>query len=463
MNVWYKYNAWLAICFRILLFCTMFFYQNVKAQPVSCQQSTGPYTQSPLPGQVFIQTQTYREATDYQGKTVRLAADIYRLPSGLPAVQLRERPLVVILHGGGIKFGSRQTGLQPFIAQYLAQRGYVVVCADYRLGWDKAYDTQLCGQGTESDYLDAQYRAMQDERALIKYLKRQANTIGFDTSRIFLMGVSSGATLALARLESNRIGSTDTRTERLGALESNASGNESSEVAGIISIAGANLIDRIAPDFNTPTLFFHGTCDNAVAYRTSRLAGCPNLGLYYGPGELQPLLQQKGVCNRLLTFCGFGHDFLAKEDQEGSIGFGVATILQNSIQFMLDVLCDRCTAEATIVNEAASIEPVADCSRINEFDLCGSILPPEQTLVELHPEVLTQDRRLYIKSNFDFERKAELRMYDAAGRLVFSQEFTFPTGAAIQDIVAPVLPKGIYLYEIVSGTRRWRAGKILGL
>jgi hypothetical protein len=164
-----------------------------------------------------------------------------------------------------------------------------------------------------------------------------------------------------------------------------------------------------------------------------------------------------------LTFCGFGHDFLAKEDQEGSIGFGVATILQNSIQFMLDVLCDRCTAEATIVNEAASIEPVADCSRINEFDLCGSILPPEQTLVELHPEVLTQDRRLYIKSNFDFERKAELRMYDAAGRLVFSQEFTFPTGAAIQDIVAPVLPKGIYLYEIVSGTRRWRAGKILGL
>jgi predicted esterase len=463
MNVWYKYNAWLAICFRILLFCTMFFYQNVKAQPISCQESDGPYTQTPLAGQVFIQMQTYREAPDYQGKTVRLAADIYRLPSALPAAQLRERPLVVILHGGGIKLGSRQTGLQPFIAQYLAQRGYVAVCADYRLGWDKAYDSPLCGQGTENHYLDAQYRAMQDERALIKYLKRQANTIGFDSNRIFLMGVSSGATLALSRLESDWIGSNDNRLERLGALESNSAGNESSEVAGIISIAGANLIDEIAPDFKTPTLFFHGTCDNAVAYRTSRLAGCPNLGFYYGPGELHPVFLRKGVCSRLFTFCGFGHDFQAQEDQEGSLSFGVATILENSIQFMLDVLCNRCTTEASIVNEGLPIQPKADCSRINEFDLCGSILPPGQTLVELHPEVLANDRRLYIKSNFDFEREAELRIYSSAGSLVFVKAITLPAGIGIQDVAAPVLPKGIYLYEIVSGTRRWKAGKILGL
>jgi dienelactone hydrolase len=461
MNVWYKYNASLSNCSTVLMLCGMFFYQNVKAQTLQCQQQAGPYGFQVLSSQVMMQTQVYRETTTYDGKPIRLAADIYRIPSVLPPAQLRERPLLVLLHGGGIKMGSRQTGLQPFIAQYLAQRGYVTVCADYRLGWPRAYETALCGLGTEQDYLDAKYRAMQDERALIQYLKRQANTIGFDTNRIFLMGISSGATIAMARLNSHDLLLDANRQERLGPLESSASGTSSSSVAGLISIAGANLSPLVDPNFNTPTIFFHGTCDNAVPYRASRLAGCNNLGYYYGPGILQKNLEQMGSCCRLINFCGFGHDFAALEDQAGSIGFGLEKILENTIQFMLDVMCQRCSTDIQIANENVDITPSAACSRIDEYDLCGNIFPPKLTLVEVHPEVIGIENRVFIKSNFDFERTAAFRLYNASGALIHSEGITLPSGIEKQALLLPDLSKGMYFYEIVSGVRRWKAGKIL--
>lgn len=460
MNVWYKYNAIHLKCFLVLFFCTVFFYNQAQGQALDCNSGSGFYTEQAQPGQVFVQTQVYREAVDFEVRNQRLAMDIYRLPSTLAPGLLRQRPLVVLLHGGGIKGGSRQTGLLPALAEYFAKRGYVAISADYRLGWPGAYETPLCGNGSENDYLDAHYRAMQDERALIRYLKRQAANIGFDTNRIFLMGISSGATVIISRLNNAALTEDPTREQRLGPLDSQEQGN-SSIVAGLISIAGASLDESPATDFSTPVLFFHGTCDNAVPYRSGRLALCPNLGKFYGPGIQEEGLKKMESCYELHTFCGFGHDFAALEDGASAQFLGLDYILKESIRFMRSVMCAECSSRSILVNNVAVISPAANCSRIDEFELCGRILPPEQTFAEIHPEVLGSDRTIWVKSNFDFDRMAELRIYDSKGALVFSREITLLAGVNRQVLSLPHLPKGMYPYELVSGVRRWKAGKFL--
>jgi predicted esterase len=462
MNVWYKYNASIRFCSWTVLFLSGFLHSTLYSQQLKCDQTNENFTDAPIASQVTILTQVYKEAKDYMGEDVRLAADIYRPVLGWTNAQLLQRPLVILLHGGGIKFGSRKTGVQPIMADYLAKRGYVAVCADYRLGWEDFDATLLCGGGTESDYLDAKYRAMQDERSLVQYLKRQANTLGFDTNRIFLAGVSSGATIALSRLETSFIAEQDNRPQRLGALD-NFNGNltQSTSVAGIISIAGANLSADLDDDFNTPVLMMHGTCDNAVPYRESKLAQCPNLGYYYGPGILQTALKEQEVCHQLYTFCGYGHDFAANEEGSGPIPLTLQYILSKSIEFMLDVMCDRCTTADKIVNNEVTFTPKASCSSIDEFSLCGAISPPDQLLVELHPDVIVQDRTIFIKTNMDVARDAEWMIFSATGQLLHIEQVTFPEGISKQSLQFPDLPKGIYFQQLVSGNRRWLSGKVL--
>jgi acetyl esterase/lipase len=462
MNVWYKYSVRILFCSLAALIFSVFLSETLHAQQLNCNQANDNFSDQPIANQVSILTQVYREAADYKGENVRLAADIYRPVFSWSNEQLRQRPLVILLYGGGLKFGSRKTGVLPIMADYLARRGYVAVCPDYRLGWKDADATIICGGGTESDYLDAHYRAMQDERALVQYLKRQAATIGFDTNRIFLAGVSSGATLVLSRLDADFISNSDNRSERLGALESfDGVLNQSTRVAGLISIAGANLSADVQQGFHTPVLMHHGTCDNAVPYRESRLAQCPNLGYFYGPGILHEALNLKGVCNRLETYCGFGHDFQSREDASGMLPLSLQYILSNSIQFMLDVMCNRCSSRQTLVNDVIDFTPSASCSRVDEVATCGKILPPDQLLVELHPDVIIQDRTVYLKTNFDFEREAEWMILSTDGKLLRVIPLVFPAGISRQTLQFPDLPKGIYPYQIVSGNRRWLSGKIL--
>jgi acetyl esterase/lipase len=462
MNVWYKYSNTNLFCSLLVLIFNVFFLETLHAQQLNCNQANGNFSNQPIATQVTVLTQVYREAPDYKGENVRLAADIYRPVINWSNEQLRQRPLVILLFGGGLKFGSRKTGVLPIMADYLAKRGYVVVCPDYRLGWKDSDATLICGGGTEKDYLDAHYRAMQDERALVQYLKRQAATIGFDTNRIFLAGVSSGATLVLSRLDADFISNSDNRLERLGPLETfEGVLNQSTKVAGLISIAGANLSENIQPGFQTPVLMHHGTCDNAVPYRESRLAQCPNLGYFYGPGILQEKLTNAGICSRLETFCGFGHDFQSKEDRANALPLSLQYILETSIAFMLNVMCDRCSSKQTLVNDVINFTPAASCSRVDEVATCGNIFPPDQLLVELHPDVIVNDRTVYLKTNFDFEREADWMILSADGKILEVIPVVFPAGVSRQPLQFPDLPKGIYPYQIVSGNRRWLSGKIL--
>lgn len=112
-----------------------------------------------------------------------LLADLY-LP-GLDSPGDAGRPAVVHLHGGGWRVGGRSSlgpvmdgfGLDLFTR--LADAGFVVLSADYRLSGEAVFPAQL-----------------DDARAAVRWLAENAEHCGVDPSRIFAWGESAGGHLA---------------------------------------------------------------------------------------------------------------------------------------------------------------------------------------------------------------------------------------------------------------------------
>lgn len=440
----------------LLFVCTI-----VKAQTDYCDQLQGNFGTQVLTKSIKVSTQSYITTTDFIGNSIKLQSDIYQGTLSWNNEQMMKRPLLVLYHGGGFKSGSRNAGIMQFFANYFAQRGYVVVSADYRMGWEKSDKTALCGGGNQSDYLDAQYRAMQDERSLIQYYKSQANSLKFDTSRIFIFGISSGATLVCSRLEDQWISQDNNRSERLGVLEIfEGNRNYSIDVAGILSFAGANLTPQISPSFHTPIAFFHGTCDNAVPLDQQYLASCSNMGYYYGPNILSQGLDKQGVCYQKNIYCGYGHDLASIEDSNLDIPWALNDVFEKSLDFMQSVMCGQCETKTQIANLEVDIHPVADCNRMAYNNICGEILPPENQKIELSPNLFHDDYTAYIQSNFDQEKTVVLNIYNMNGVRIQTQKVKIPAGVSTQSVQINLIDKGVYMFQFIDGKEIFASGKI---
>lgn len=137
-----------------------------------------------------------------------LVMDVYR-PVGDTATK---RPVVLLSHNGSFVpesataqpplnfcFKGRKDSSMVELCHRFARRGYVAISFDYRLGWAASSSDQETRAKT---IIQAVYRAMQDGKTLIRYLKNDvitgSNQWGIDTSKIVLGGSNSGAYVALA-------------------------------------------------------------------------------------------------------------------------------------------------------------------------------------------------------------------------------------------------------------------------
>lgn len=88
-------------------------------------------------------------------------------------------PVIVLVHGGGFKFGDQgMTVIQPVIERAVAE-GYAVVSVDYRKSGDATYPA-----------------ALSDIKAAVRYVRANAEKFDFDTEKIVIWGESAGAYLA---------------------------------------------------------------------------------------------------------------------------------------------------------------------------------------------------------------------------------------------------------------------------
>nr|WP_246215145.1 alpha/beta hydrolase [Modestobacter muralis] len=108
-----------------------------------------------------------------------LELDLY-LPAGPgPA------PVVVFLHGGGWRLGSRHTagpayrGADPTPFEQVAQAGIAVASVDYRLSGEAVWPAQL-----------------HDAKAAVRWLRSRASELGLDADRVASWGESAGGHLA---------------------------------------------------------------------------------------------------------------------------------------------------------------------------------------------------------------------------------------------------------------------------
>jgi acetyl esterase/lipase len=101
-----------------------------------------------------------------------LALDLY-----LPGPSERKAPLVVLVHGGGWRSGSR-ANLAPLAAR-LAARGYAAATVSYRLSGQARYPA-----------------AIEDVRDAVSWLRERAGSYGLDPRRVAIAGGSAGGQIA---------------------------------------------------------------------------------------------------------------------------------------------------------------------------------------------------------------------------------------------------------------------------
>jgi acetyl esterase/lipase len=101
-------------------------------------------------------------------------------------------PAIVFFFGGGWVNGD--PGHFELQAEYLASRGLIVICPDYR---------------TKSRHNTSPFESVKDARSLILYLKQHGAEMGIDTEKIVAAGGSAGGHLAAGTAMLNKINESD--------------------------------------------------------------------------------------------------------------------------------------------------------------------------------------------------------------------------------------------------------------
>ena len=209
---------------------------------------------------------------------IPLKLDIYT-----PKNDFSNRPIVVLIHGGGFRGGSKEK--PPFIAMsnFFAARGWVVFNINYRLlkdfgsvpeAWGAYVDKQtIPSKRTQNK---AVYPALRDAKASLRWVIANRTEYGINTDYITVGGGSAGAFSAVGVGMTENDDYRDELTVEQDPTLLSTNLNELFEVKTILNFWGGNdCVDAINIFKNkqlysksNPSLFTaHGTNDLIVSYK----------------------------------------------------------------------------------------------------------------------------------------------------------------------------------------------------
>ena len=271
-------------------------------------KAKGYWTRSPYSSDPYVVTLGKGLIKSFKDQELLdLKLDLYYSRTDL----LKNRPCVMLIHGGAFYIGNKESACEQALATTLAKRGYFVASIDYRLGF----------KPTSADIEMSGYRAIQDAHAALRFLAHHAPGIGIDPNRIYVGGTSAGAVASLNVTFMDN----DERPERILEAEKKGlvskieeSGNRFTEPFTIKAVAnmwGAvsdlNIIDA---DEKIPVLSIHGTNDDVVPYeydfpfQNSLLINRIIMDKMYGSKPIHDRLNSLGINNRLVSLQGQGHE-----------------------------------------------------------------------------------------------------------------------------------------------------------
>ena len=265
---------------------------------------------------------TYAIDTNFKGCPVVLDLDIYKPLHDNDTC----RPILVTIHGGSFISGDKTDVEEVYIAESMASRGYVVASINYRLGQQITNQalsslTDCGGQisnycyyfADTSEIVRAAYRAMQDARSAIRFMKARHTIDSTNINSTFVSGFSAGAVTALLvnfldtsskrpadtyQIDStltpqssvscplnNPCNSNSHARPDLGGIQGNTNLNGyDASIQGTVSFCGA-IITLNSGFLHTvgkePALFlYHQTCDDIVPCYYGQVYGPINNCLY---------------------------------------------------------------------------------------------------------------------------------------------------------------------------------------
>lgn len=205
------------------------------------------------------------------------------------------KPAVMFVFGGGFAMGARNESYFRDWFSTLTDNGYTVVSIDYRLGM-KGYHMGkgLSGALKSLDrFVASQQMGVEDVFSAVSYLAAHPE-LGVPADNIVLAGSSAGAIISLACANAVANGKAEGLPDGF-------------RFKGVMSFAGGIISSNGAPSFATapcPLLLFHGTADNAVAYRHY---GAFGKGIW-GSDYIARQLRKKGWNCCIWRFKGRAHD-----------------------------------------------------------------------------------------------------------------------------------------------------------
>ncbi len=215
-----------------------------------------------------------------------LAMDIY-VPSN---DNLSNRPAVIFSHSGSFLTGQRQSDDMMAFCDSLARRGYVTATIDYRKGYNPP---------DSNSSIRAVYRALQDGRSAIRFLRAHAEEYGIDPNMIYMAGSSAGAFIALHSAFMNEDSEIPTSASAytytsnippftfeapdLGGLDEGLYTEFDGRANAVINLWGAlKDTNLIQPEDTIPTLLIHGTDDIVVPFGIDHPFGYEEFPNSYG-------------------------------------------------------------------------------------------------------------------------------------------------------------------------------------
>ncbi len=243
----------------------------------------------------------YRVASNYQGTLDSLKMDIYS-PAGAPDTA---RPCAVLIHGGSFLTGTKADTMMMTFCSELALRGYIAVSINYRLGVAISL-TDLAG--SQKEFNRAVYRAVQDSKAAIRFLKANATQYHIDTSMMFCGGYSAGAVTTVHSAYMDQTEAvTKIDTTGLGLLDEGENLTQSSSFKAAINYCGAIGDTNWLQTGDIPIISFHGTADTVVPYTEGNAFKLPLFPYIYGSGTINRIHKPLDIKDSLYTAEGEGH------------------------------------------------------------------------------------------------------------------------------------------------------------
>jgi poly(3-hydroxybutyrate) depolymerase len=363
------------------------------------------------------------------GANRNLMYDVYE-PEG---DTLALRPLVILWHGGAFldNLLNRRSPDILAIADYLVQRGYVVISPGYR------GIKSLASLISERDMVQAVVRALLDGNDAVCHIVNDidnGNPFRIDKDQIFAGGVSAGGVIGLQGIFINSLDDL-TPQQKTWALQ--VDGGRAQEVIdnkfcggipkGFINIAGCILDTAWMKYSTTALLLIHGTDDPIQPYDVGYPLSLPTLPKMMGSKPINEKALELGMDVTLKKWEGKGHVPFFNLD--------IADLLTLN-------LVDQAALDQTLIDIRDFIFSRIECE---PAQIISSVRPSEIKSLNIFPNPSSGAFNMQMPE--DGIWWMEIR--DVTGRLMHSQQFT---GSRMTYSAEDIWPAGIYLVQVASAS-----------